>query len=111
ILIEVLSSLGINQIDISEGALREGLLYDMLGRMHDEDARERTIHAMQRRYHVDEEQAARVEATVEFLLTQVQQRWGLEDGRYRRLLKWSAQLHEVGLDIAHSKYHQHGGYL
>ncbi|HLF11777.1 MAG TPA: exopolyphosphatase [Gammaproteobacteria bacterium] len=108
---EIMSTLRIDQIQISDGALREGLLYDMLGRLHDEDARERTIHAMQRRYHVDIEQAARVEATAALLLRQVQRTWQLADEGYRQLLVWAARLHEVGLDIAHSRYHQHGGYL
>ena len=31
--------------------------------------------------------------------------------RERRLLGWAAQLHEIGLMIAHSQYHLHGGYL
>jgi exopolyphosphatase/guanosine-5'-triphosphate,3'-diphosphate pyrophosphatase len=57
---EIMSTLKIEQMQISSGALREGLLYDMLGRLHDADARERSIQAMQRRYHVDMEQAVRV---------------------------------------------------
>src|SRR5690606_25263301 len=61
--------------------------------------------------HVDVEQAARVEATAAALLGQVERAWGLDDERYRQLLVWAARLHEVGLDIAHSKYHQHGAYL
>jgi exopolyphosphatase/guanosine-5'-triphosphate,3'-diphosphate pyrophosphatase len=96
---------------ISSGALREGLLYDMLGRLHDEDARERSIRAMQRRYHVDLEQAARVEATAAALLDQVARSWQLTEKRLRQLLVWAARLHEVGLDIAHARYHHHGGYL
>ena len=92
-------------------ALREGLLYDMLGRLQDEDARERSIRAMQRRYHVDLEQAARVEATANILLKQVTRGWQLIEQRYRQLLAWAARLHEVGLDIAHARYHHHGGYL
>lgn len=111
ILAEVMSALRIEQMEVSGGALREGLLYDMLGRLHDEDARERTIGAMQRRYHVDIEQAARVEATAAALLDQVTEPWELGEPRYRQLLLWAARLHEVGLDIAHSRYHQHGGYL
>jgi exopolyphosphatase/guanosine-5'-triphosphate,3'-diphosphate pyrophosphatase len=108
---EIMSTLRIEHIQISSGALREGLLYDMLGRLQDEDARERTIQAMQRRYHVDIEQAARVEATAAVLLGQVQRSWQLADERYRQMIVWAARLHEVGLDIAHSRYHQHGGYL
>jgi len=111
ILAEVMSTLRIEHMEISSGALREGLLYDMFGRLHDEDARERSIRAMQRRYHVDIEQAARVEATAAALWSQVERSWQLTDGRYRQLLVWAARLHEVGLDIAHSGYHRHGGYL
>ena len=111
ILAEVMAGLGIEHLDASDGALREGLLYDMLGRLRDEDARERSVRGMARRYHVDEEQGARVEGTVEALLGQVEAAWSLDDPRYRQLLKWAARLHEVGLDISHSKYHQHSGYL
>jgi exopolyphosphatase/guanosine-5'-triphosphate,3'-diphosphate pyrophosphatase len=111
ILAEVMSALKVDTLGISGGALREGLLYDMLGRLHDEDARERSIRAMQRRYHVDSEQAARVEATAAALLEQVARAWQLSDRRFRQLLVWAARLHEVGLDIAHARYHHHGGYL
>ena len=83
----------------------------MLGRLHHEDTRERAIRAMQKRYHVDVEQAERVEATAAALLADVQRAWQLGDEHYRQLLVWAARLHEVGLDIAHSRYHQHGGYL
>jgi exopolyphosphatase/guanosine-5'-triphosphate,3'-diphosphate pyrophosphatase len=111
ILAEIMSTLRIEHMEISGGALREGLLYDMLGRLHDEDARERSIRAMQRRYHVDTEQAQRVETTAAALLGQVERSWQLADPRYRLLSVWAARLHEVGLDIAHSRYHHHGGYL
>ena len=111
ILAEIMSTLRIEHMQISSGALREGLLYDMLGRLYHVDARERTIAAMQKRYHVDIEQAARVDATAAALLDEVERKWDLGDAHYRQLLSWAARLHEVGLDIAHSRYHQHGGYL
>jgi exopolyphosphatase / guanosine-5'-triphosphate,3'-diphosphate pyrophosphatase len=108
---EVMSTLKVEHMEISGGALREGLLYDMLGRLHDQDARERSIQAMQRRYHVDMEQAVRVESTAAALHAQVERGWQLGDKHYRQLLVWAARLHEVGLDIAHARYHHHGGYL
>jgi exopolyphosphatase/guanosine-5'-triphosphate,3'-diphosphate pyrophosphatase len=111
ILVEVMRSLKIERMEVSTGALREGLLHDMLGRLHHEDARDRSIAGMQRRYHVDLDQAARVEATADALLAQVRGPWHLEDDRYRLQLRWAARLHEVGLDIAHARYHHHGGYL
>ncbi len=111
ILVEVLANLDIEAMVVSDGALREGLLYDMLGRRHHHDARERTIRAMQAKFHIDEGQAQRVDATAAHLLSTVAGRWGLDDPRHAQLLSWAARLHEVGLDIAHSKYHLHGGYL
>ena len=111
ILVETMIALRIEQLHVSDGALREGLLYDMLGRLQNEDARDRTIRAIQGRYNVDQAQAARVEATALRLLRDVRKDWKLKGAAQRRYLAWAAQLHEVGLDIAHAKYHQHGSYL
>jgi len=111
ILAEIFTMLGVNSLRIAEGALREGLLYDLLGRLTDEDARVRTVRAMQSRYHVDGEQAARVEATIQSFLLQVQESWELDEPLADLVLTWSARLHEVGLDISHSHYHRHSAYL
>jgi len=96
---------------VAEGAMREGLLYDMLGRFTDEDARERTVRAMQQRYHVDLAQAERVEATALAFLAQVRHAWRLDDPLADLALQWAARLHEIGLDVSHSGYHRHGAYL
>ncbi|MFB3390375.1 hypothetical protein Q7C23_23250, partial [Flavobacterium sp. LAR06] len=63
------------------------------------------------RYHVDLEQAARVERKALHAFDQVAQDWELHDGVWRELLSWAAKVHEVGLDIAHYQYHKHGAYL
>jgi len=111
ILLEIVSNLNIDRVRVAEGAMREGLLYDLVGRFTDEDARLRTVRAMELRYHVDALQAARVEATAAGLLGQVESEWGLEDPLAESALRWAARLHETGLDIAHSKYHRHSAYL
>jgi exopolyphosphatase/guanosine-5'-triphosphate,3'-diphosphate pyrophosphatase len=111
ILAEVFEQLGIESMKVADGAMREGLLYDLLGRYTDEDARERTVRSMQGRYHVDLAQAERVEATVVEFLNQVEQAWPLADPEIELLLRWAARLHEIGLDVAHSGYHRHGAYL
>jgi len=111
ILLEVVESFGIDRVRVAEGAMREGLLYDLMGRFTDEDARERSVRAMGKRYHVDESQAERVETTAVGLLEQVESDWGLEDPLAESVLRWAARLHETGLDIAHSKYHRHSAYL
>ena len=91
--------------------MREGLLYDLLGRYTDEDARERTVRSMQERYHVDLAQAERVEATAVAVPAQVEEAWSLADPAIELILRWAARLHEIGLDVAHSGYHRHGAYL
>jgi exopolyphosphatase/guanosine-5'-triphosphate,3'-diphosphate pyrophosphatase len=111
ILAEFMSQFEVERLAVSEGALREGLLYDLIGRQQHEDAREQTIQAIQARYHVDTEQAERVEAAAARLLKSVAEDWKLGDPRYAQLLQWAARLHEIGLDIAHAKHHQHGAYL
>ncbi len=111
ILVEVMIKLGINELAVAQGALREGVLYDLFGRLSDEDSRVRTIRAMEQRFHVDHEQADRVELTALALLDQVAGDWKLEQPFIRLLLGWAARLHEIGLDIAHSQYHRHSAYL
>jgi exopolyphosphatase/guanosine-5'-triphosphate,3'-diphosphate pyrophosphatase len=111
ILSQIFEVLGVQEMRIADGAMREGLLYDMLGRAKNEDARDRTVRAMQKRYHVDEAQAERVCTTVLNFLSQVRDTWKLEAPLADFALRWASQLHEIGLDVAHSGYHRHGAYL
>jgi exopolyphosphatase / guanosine-5'-triphosphate,3'-diphosphate pyrophosphatase len=111
ILTEIFNVLGVQEMRIADGAMREGLLYDMVGRFTNEDARDRTVRAMQKRYHVDLTQADRVEATVLNFLNQTRETWKLEGPLADFVLRWAARLHEIGLDVAHSGYHRHGAYL
>jgi len=110
ILVEVMRALDLGRMGIADGALREGLLYDMIGRLTDEDARVRTVRAMAARYQVDRAQAERVEATALNLYAQAREDWELPaDGQL--LLAWASRLHELGLDIAHAHFHRHGAYV
>jgi exopolyphosphatase / guanosine-5'-triphosphate,3'-diphosphate pyrophosphatase len=111
ILAALFDVLGLDEMQIAEGAMRDGILYDMVGRFTDEDARERTVRAMQLRYHVDGAQAERVGATVLDFLQQTREIWRLSDPLADQSLKWAAVLHEIGLDVSHSGYHRHGAYL
>jgi len=111
ILVELMEGLRIDRLRVSDGALREGLLYDHYGRMHDEDARERTVKAMATRYNVDRAQAARVSATALLLLDQVAGPWQLGSPLAALALEWAATLHEIGLDIAHNGFQRHGAYI
>ena len=111
ILIELIQVLRIERLRVSDGALREGLLYDNIGRLHQEDARERSVKAMAMRYNVDQAQASRVAGTAEQLLGQVGVAWKLDSRLAGQLLRWAALLHEIGLDIAHIDFQKHGAYI
>ena len=111
ILIALFDSLGIEEMAFSDGALREGLLYDMAGRLRHEDVRERSISALSQRYYADEAHAQRVEQTALLALAQVKASWKLNHPDFHEMLSWAACTHEIGLTIAHSQFHKHSAYL
>ncbi len=111
ILCGVFEALNLERMNVSEGALREGLLYDLIGRVHDEDIRDKTIMAVAQRYSVDMEQADRVRDTAENFFRQVRTDWELDEKTDLKLLVWGALIHEIGLSVAHNQYHRHGAYL
>lgn len=111
VLAGVFDSLGIESLETSEHALREGVIYDLLGRLADNDVRSRSVDAMAARYGVDREQAKEVERTALKLLDQVHVTWHLDREVSARLLRWAALLHEIGLVIAHEGSHRHGEYM
>lgn len=110
ILVEVMRAMALPRMSVADGALREGILYDLVGRLTDEDSRVRTVRAMAARYQVDLVQAGRVAATASLLFHQVCDDWDLSS-EHEQLLGWAARLHELGLDIAHAHYHRHGAYV
>ena len=109
ILRAVFEGLGVEEMGVSQGALREGVLYDLRGRIHHQDLREQSVEELARRYHVDRRQASRVEAAALGLLDQVVPAWDVSPGRH--LLSWAARIHELGLAVTYSGHHRHGAYL
>ena len=110
ILNAIIEALDLDHIQISDGALREGILYELIGRYRNQDIRKTTVADIAGRYVVDQEQADKVAGAAEALFDQVRKRWRFDDAD-RDTLLWSAQLHEIGLAIAHAQYHRHGAYL
>jgi exopolyphosphatase/guanosine-5'-triphosphate,3'-diphosphate pyrophosphatase len=102
--------LDIETLVVSPFALREGVLHDLLGRKEQRDPREMTVEAFMQRYSVDREQVRRVRETALRAFDKVADGLFLQPV-HRQLLAWAADLHEVGLSVAHSLYHQHSGYL
>ncbi|MBW8329400.1 MAG: exopolyphosphatase [Thiobacillus sp.] len=101
------AELGVEQMDVAETAMREGILYDLLGRFHKQDMREATVDEFMRRYHIDTRQAARVKRVALELLAAS----GGNDDNDVRFLDWGARLHEIGLMVSHGGYHRHSGYI
>ncbi|MBL6750373.1 MAG: Ppx/GppA family phosphatase [Nevskia sp.] len=111
VLAGVFDSLGLEEMQTSDAALREGVVYDLLGRLADRDVRSRSVEAMAQRYGVDRRQAADVERSALKLLEQVAASWELDRPDCPRLLAWAALLHEIGLVIAHEGSHRHAEYM
>ena len=111
ILAEVMASLRIEKLYESEGAMREGVMYDLVGRLAHNDARVRSVRALAERYHVDAEQAGRVAKTAADLYGQLADDVAFDDELAGLSLEWAGLLHEIGLDIAHANFHEHGAYV
>lgn len=111
VLYATFKSLGITEMRVSDGALREGLIHDLLGRMQHTDIRYNSIIAIAERYHVDLEHAQRVKKTATTLFKQLESGWNLDEDEHLPWLQWAATIFEVGLDIAHSQYQKHSAYI
>lgn len=103
--------LEIKKINFTQGALREGLLYDILGRIQHEDVRERSIFSLQTRYGVDVRQSEIVTKTVLYAYQQSCNQWGIKSAQNENLLVWASKIYEIGLAVAHSQYHRHSAYI
>ena len=110
VLFGLFEGLGIKSMKVSDSALREGILYDMAGRIRHEDVRTQSVRQLAERFGVDGKQAELVKATVLYLALQVAEKWKLEQ-EDAQFLEWAALLHEIGLGIAHSQHHKHGAYI
>lgn len=109
VLMAIFKALDLKFMRISDGSLREGVLHDLIGRVLYEDRRAATVLELMKRHHIDLDHGKRVRRTTLMLFDQVKQQGLLQ--RERRLLGWAAQLHEIGLMIAHSQHHRHGAYV
>ncbi|MDE2366287.1 MAG: exopolyphosphatase [Betaproteobacteria bacterium] len=105
------SELGIRRMSQAMGALRQGVLYDLLGRFHKHDMREITVRQFMQRYRVDAAQAGRVETLALSLGKQLLKDAAGEAEESLHILSWTARLHEVGISVAHSGYHKHSAYI
>ncbi|MCW0506384.1 exopolyphosphatase [Aeromonas piscicola] len=111
ILLGLFTSLPIERMEYSDGALREGLLYEFEERLQHHDIRERTALALSTHYRIDKRQANRVEQSVLALFDALSGPWEMPEEPYRAILGWAARLHEIGLAINYSGIHRHSAYI
>ncbi|NOR80342.1 MAG: exopolyphosphatase [Methyloprofundus sp.] len=111
ILYATFKTLNITTMSVSDGALREGLIYDYLGAMFNHDVRSETVKLLSEHYHTDNLQSERIQKTVGDILAQLQPFLGAQSKVMAQYLSWAADIHEIGRNIAHSQYHKHGAYI
>jgi exopolyphosphatase/guanosine-5'-triphosphate,3'-diphosphate pyrophosphatase len=107
----VLMELDIDSMMVATGAMRQGVLYDMLGRFHNRDMRDVTVIQFMQRYHVDALQARRVGALASELYNKLAAGTGGQREDAPHFIAWSAKLHEIGISVAYSGYHRHSAYI
>lgn len=111
ILNAVFAELDIEHMALATGAMRQGILWDMIGRAHRRDMRELTVRQFMKRYHVDARQAHRVERLALKLYAQLAD-GSKDDHQYPlQMLSWAVRLQEIGLTVAHSGFHKHSSYI
>jgi exopolyphosphatase / guanosine-5'-triphosphate,3'-diphosphate pyrophosphatase len=110
IMLSAFNELGIERMAVSDGALRHGVLYDLLGRVQHRDMREATVTQFMRRYHVDAAQAERVRTLALKIFSSIISEQN-EQETEPLLLDWAARLAEIGLSVAHAQYHKHSAYI
>jgi exopolyphosphatase/guanosine-5'-triphosphate,3'-diphosphate pyrophosphatase len=114
VLIAMMELFEIERLEVTPGALRHGVLYDLVEREDDvRDIHSLTVTGLRKTFKADATQAARVSRIACHFLEQLQQqsRLDLDWPRLMKKLDWSAQLHEIGTAISHSDAHKHGAYI
>ena len=111
VLSALFEALQLAEMTAAEWALREGLLYDLKGRLVHNDIRDASVDNLASRYGVNKVKADKVQKTALGFLSQVESAWDLEGESSGKLLAWASQLYLVGLGITHSDYHKHGAYI
>ena len=113
ILRAIFDLLKIQKMQVAVGALRHGVLYDLLDREQvTTDLRSASVQRLAVKFNVDSLQGNRVSQVATRLFDMLSEIAGFQDeGRFKRKLRWAGQLHEIGSHISHSDYHKHGAYI
>ena len=112
ILKAIFDQLKIERLHVASSTLKEGLIFDTVGRFSQDDSRESTVNLLVERYAIDQEQSKRVDRTSAQLWKQIKgQAPDLSGVSRTKVLHWASRLHEIGLSVSHGSHHNHGYYL
>jgi exopolyphosphatase/guanosine-5'-triphosphate,3'-diphosphate pyrophosphatase len=111
ILAALFETFNVEELQLSSGAIREGLLYEMLPNMRAMNIRQRTIASLTERFHIDYQHANRVQHLMRLLFGQLKQPWRLAENNLFSVLNASCLLHEVGLLLEYKNHQQHSAYI
>lgn len=111
ILKTIFEMLELETMGVSDGALREGLLFELIGRSSDDDIRDRTVNALAQHHRINQRRTEQIANTAVSFLEQITRRAEINIPDASKFLCWAATLHTIGLYIAHSGYHKHGAYI
>src|SRR5699024_2567060 len=110
ILLALFDAFSITSMHYAEGALREGILYDLLQRGTSADVRHQSVAQMRKQYALPQQRSEQVTATAAQFFSQVAKAWELNQ-EHLLFLTWAASLHELGRTISHNQHHRHGAYV
>ena len=106
-----MKELKIDKMIVAKGAIREGILYDLMGRFRREDIRQVTVANYKKHYHIDIAQSKRVTSLTKIFSDGILTKGEDKEKNLIRILYWAAELHEIGFSIGYSGYHRHGSYI
>ncbi|WP_087024698.1 guanosine-5'-triphosphate,3'-diphosphate diphosphatase [Thaumasiovibrio subtropicus] len=110
ILIAIFESFGIESMTLAGGALREGLAYEMMAGLRQDDICQRTLTSVQARFQLDTAQASLVALVANTLLGQLSLD-AEESAEIAPLLHACCAMHEIGISLGFKQASSHSAYL
>jgi exopolyphosphatase/guanosine-5'-triphosphate,3'-diphosphate pyrophosphatase len=112
----VFDLLQIDNLKLTTGGLRHGLIFDLMGGKEGlADVRSKSVKRLSTKFGADAVHGLRVGKVSTALFDQLQSSASKgetpEWQRLSRKLNWAAELHEIGSHISHSDCHKHGAYI
>ncbi|QRN41787.1 MAG: exopolyphosphatase [Neisseriaceae bacterium] len=113
LMIAIFEEIKIKSMQVTDAGLRDGVLYDFIGRQLDQDLRDETVENFQNRYLVNKRQAENVQQLALAFFDRLDKSDPIEQSlsQWKHFITWASKLHEIGLFISHTGYHKHSSYI